>query len=146
MWLIVGAAVVALVAALVARQRRRAHARAAWSDATGRAVRDGKVIADQASTGQSDIEPTLQRQLQGFDATLAALQSSAPSQGRQQQVYEVRGVAAELGAALQTDLRVRIGPPSPSDDQLRASHAQVAQGARELDAALDRLALATNDR
>jgi hypothetical protein len=142
-WLLIALAVAGLIAALVAWLRRRSHARAAWTEATGRAVRDGKVIVDQASTGQGDLEPTLQRQLQGLDATLASLQTSAPSQELQQQVYQVRGVAAELGAALQTDLRVRIGPPSPTDDQLQASHAQIVQRARDLDTALDRLGLAT---
>jgi hypothetical protein len=145
-WLLIAAAVIGLIAAVVAWLRRRGRAKASWNEATGRAVRDGKVIVDQASTAQADLEPTLQRQLQGFDATLAALQTSAPSQELQQEVYQVRGVAAELGAALQTDLRVRIGPPSPTDDQLQASHAQVGQRARDLNAALDRLALATTPR
>ncbi|HVM67561.1 MAG TPA: hypothetical protein VMU14_21995 [Acidimicrobiales bacterium] len=145
-WLLIALAVVAVIAALVAWLRGRSRAKAAWAEATGRAVRDGKVITDQALTAQSDQEPTLQRQLQGLDATLASLQSSAPSEELQQQVYQVRGVAAELSAAIQTDLRVRIGPPSPTDDQLQASHAQIVQRARDLDGALDRLSLATAQR
>jgi hypothetical protein len=134
-------AIIAAVAALLARRRRQRTQSAAWGEATGRAVRDGKVIVDELWTGKSDVEPTVQRQLQGLDATLASLQSTAPSPERQQQVNEVRTVAAQLGAAVQADLRVRIGPPAPTDDQLDASHAVVTQRARDLDAALDRLAL-----
>jgi hypothetical protein len=137
------------VAALAARQRRRRGSQRAWSESTGRAVREGKLIVDQLGGGRvavrPDMEPTAQRQVQGLDATFAALESSAPSPQRQQRVREARAVAAELGSALQTDLSVRIGPPNPTEEQLAASNAQVMQRARDLDAALDRLALVTTE-
>lgn len=81
----------------------------------------------------------MRSQLQAFDASLADLQSSAPTESGKQAVSDIRGVAAALDAALASDVRLRIGPPAPTVEQLDTSNAVIAERVRELDAALDRL-------
>ena len=57
-----------------------------------------------------------------------------------------RGAAvAGLGGALESDVRLRIGPPAPTPGQLDTSNAVIVQLVRDLDGSLDRLALATAD-
>jgi hypothetical protein len=145
---LIAAVVVIVVAALVARQRRRRSSQRTWTDAAGRAVREGKLIVDQLGGGRAPLrqeaEPTAQRQLRGLDATLAALEAAAPSPERQQAARDARAVAVDLVAAIETDLSVRIGPPAPTDEQIAASNVLVMDRARRLDGALDQLALTTS--
>ena len=49
----------------------------------------------------------------------------------------------DLSAAIASDVRVRIGPPAPTDEQLAMSKAVIDEQARVLGAALDRLSTIT---
>jgi hypothetical protein len=144
-WLLIAAAAAAVIGGIVflVGRRNKRNALAEWSVAAGRAVQEGKTIVDELMTGGQDIEPVMQRRLQGLDAQLAALQTSAPSPAHEQQVGQTRAVATELGTAVQNDLRVRIGPPAPTDEQLEASRAVIEQRTRDLNGALDRLTAST---
>jgi hypothetical protein len=125
------------------RHRRRRKDRATWTSAIADAVGDGKLIIGQLPPilrHQPELEPSLQRQLRAFEARLTGLEGSAPSDAAKQLVADVRGAAADLGSAVETDLRVRIGPPAPTDQQLDASNAVVSQLGRDLESALDLLA------
>jgi hypothetical protein len=140
-WLLVALVVVGIVIALLVANRRR-HERAAWGNKTERAVADGKLIVDQFRSGvaeRGDAEPVLKRQLEVFDATLAGIEQSAPS-NRRPQVIDARRAVGNLGAAIDSDLQLRIGPPAPTTEQLNTSHAVMDQAVLDLDAALDGLA------
>lgn len=104
---------------------------------------EGKLLVDQFRAGfaeRGDAEPMLQRQLQALDSTLAGLENSAPSPDRRRAVTDARGALGGLGAALDADLQLRIGPPAPTTEQLDTSQAVMDERVRDLDLALDRLA------
>jgi hypothetical protein len=127
------------------RRRHQRQARTTWSSAIEDAVGDGKLIVGQLPPvlhPQPELEPSLYRQLQALEARFASLEGSAPSDATKQLVVDVRSVATELESAVETDLRVRIGPPAPTDQQLDASSAVLSQRSRDLASALDRLAVA----
>jgi hypothetical protein len=144
-WVAIAILIAAIAAFVIIRDRRRRQARAAWASAVGRAVTEGQVVVGQfglRQTAPGDSEPALQRQLLAFDATLAALQGSAPSPERERTVAEARDAVATLGAALESDLRLRVGPPAPTEDQLDTSSTVIDERVRELDAAVERLEMA----
>jgi hypothetical protein len=134
---------VAAIAGALLYARGRRHARTTWRESADRVVTEGSLVAVELTSGvrgDGDHEPALQRRLQAFDAALASLQASAPSDEHEHVVIGVRGVVDRLGADLASDIRLRIGPPAPTPGQLDTSRAVVVQSAHDLDAALGRLA------
>ena len=143
-WLLLALlAIAAVVGGIVMRNRRRHGTTAAWAAATNRAVDQGRLIVDglgSAAASHGAEEPALQQRLHAFDATLADLEAKPPSTEQGRAVTTARGAVAEVDTALQADLRLRIGPPAPTEDQLATSSAVIASRGRDLGAALDRLA------
>jgi hypothetical protein len=138
-----------VVIVLVLRQRGRRAAAVSWTESSRRVVTQGALVVNELRSGidgQADCEPAFQGRLRELDASLASLQSSAPASADGQAVGEVRAALADLQAALDTDLALRIGPPAPSSEQLTTSDAVIVQRVHDLDGALDRLERATADR
>jgi hypothetical protein len=146
-WVLIAAVVAGIIATvLVIRQQGKKKTRASWQSSMQHAVGEGKLITDQlgptaaAALDRPEVGPGLRRQLQSLDSALVALEGSAPSDLAKQSVAEARRAASELDGSIETDLRVRIGPPAPSDQQLEASRAVIVERAKELDHALERMA------
>jgi hypothetical protein len=140
---LIGAVIAAFV---VMRQRRaRQEAEQAWQDSIGRSIAEGRAVVDQLrATGSGDAaaEPTLQRKLQELDVTLTSLAATAPATEARNAIGDARGVIGNLSAALESDLRLRMMSTPPTAEQLSTSGELIRERARELDTALDRLALA----
>jgi hypothetical protein len=146
LWLLFLLGLIAVIVAVVMNHRKAAAlARKSWVGAAGRAVSDGKMLVEELSVGlavRADSLPALQRRLQAYDASLAALESGAPGEPQSQAVADVRTAVASAATGLDTDLALRIGPPAPTDQQLEMSRAMVVERANEFGTALDRLAVA----
>ena len=144
-WILVALVVVGGIATVLIVRRRRRAAHEAWAQATSRAVAEGKAVVDQLRHGvaeSADIEPAVQRQLQALDSTLAAVESSAPSPEARRDVTDGRAAVADLSDAVESDLRLRVGPPPPTPEQLHTSQGVIDERVLNLDHALDRLARA----
>jgi len=106
-------------------------------------VADGRVISDELRQGTGagpEAEPALGRRLRNLDATLVGLQARSPSDADRTAITDARRAIAELVVAIDADVRLRIGPPPPTQEQLSTSHALMNEQALDLNDTLDRLA------
>ena len=142
-WVVLILLVIAAIVAMVVSHRRENKAsEASWTQQVDRAVSDGKLIIDELRQGAGagpDAEPALARRLRTLDATLTSLQARSPSNADRTALTDTRRAIADLVAALDGDVRLRIGPPPPTAEQLAASRALINQHALDLDDTLGRL-------
>jgi len=149
-WVVVILLVIAAIVALIVSRRRGDKAsEASWVQQVDRAVADGRLIVDELRQGPGagpETEPALSRRLRTLEATLTSLQARSPSDGDRTALTDARRALADLLAAIDGDVRLRIGPPAPTAEQLATSHALINQHALDLDESLARLATVSHAR
>ena len=147
-WVLAGVAVaavlVALIVAALLRRRQVAHARAR---ALQQAIVAAHQLAEAAVTIPAANEPTAVtlwwRLIESHQATLTAALSALaqlpPDDRLAPALAEVSRAHEALRAAVATDRTLRVGPPTPTDEQLAYSAAIVRERGDALRAGADAL-------
>jgi len=131
--------------AVVCGDRRITYANQGFTRLTG--YTEAELLGRSCARLQGpETEPALGRRLRTLDATLTSLQARSPSDADRAALTDARRAVAELLVAIDGDVRLRIGPPAPTAEQLATSHALINQHALDLDETLARLATVSHAR
>jgi type II secretory pathway pseudopilin PulG len=142
-----GLAAVLLGALLVARARKRSRESTARTTVVRQAVDQARQLADTTSMVPTNADPSTVaawcQVVDGQDATLAASLSTlnpvTTEDPLARVVAGVDGARHSLQDAIVTDRSVRVGPPSPTPEQLGYSAAVIRERATALHHAADDL-------
>ena len=149
-WVVLILLVVAAIVALIVSHRRGDKAsEASWLQALDRAVGDGRLVIDELRHGSGaapEAEPALGRRLRTLDATLTSLQAGSPSDADRTAITDARRAIGELVVAIDGDVRLQIGPPPPTAEQLATSRALINQHVLDFDATLERITATSHAR
>jgi hypothetical protein len=130
-WIALAIGVAALLIGLALWQRHRAGT-AAWRSKAASLNRRCLVALDEVVAKGSVVTG----QIEALAADARSLEASAPDDAAKVATGEVRARLDDLTQALESDRRLRLGSPPPSDEQLSYSTSVIRQQVEQLQSSL----------
>jgi hypothetical protein len=131
-WIALGLALAAIAVIVFAiLQRRRAGAES-WEDQSADLRRRSLLTLDDVLAQGSVVTG----RVQALAGEAQALEAHAPDDASRMEAGRLRARLDELAATLETDRKLRLGSPPPSQDQIAYSDASIRQQAEQLQGVL----------
>jgi hypothetical protein len=133
---VIAAVVVLLLAGLLTwLLLHRRNQQRAWQQQAGRLVRDTDALADLATAGPAGASPedqvahwsAVERRTSDLATQLSTAEQAAPNDAARQTVAGLSAAVGDYLTSVRTTRQVHIGPPAPTDEQLRFAEADSAQ-------------------